>query len=163
MMTNRHVLLSEPRARDFMFVFAEALGSRSCSHHVHLCVLAYVAQMSCFIVRKRHRNQLKTPDCQTGLALHKEKQEWLRLLQVKINCGVCVAVLMQQIVKNAAETEQQQVFMILCHLAATQPQLRELPKSVAKVCLSGSVQTSTLHESTCIVTATDSRDCAAEC
>ena len=44
---------------------------------------------------------------------------------------------MQQIVKNAAETEQQQVFMVLCHLAATQPQLRKLPKTVAKVCFQG--------------------------
>ena len=43
------------------------------------------------------------------------------------------AVLMQQIAKNAGEGEQQQVLMVLSHLAASQPQLKSLPKFVAKV------------------------------
>ena len=43
------------------------------------------------------------------------------------------AVLIQQLARNARESDLQQVVMVLIHLAATQPQLKALPKSALKV------------------------------
>lgn len=47
------------------------------------------------------------------------------------------AGLLQEMVQNVPSTQAAQAVMVLCHLALTQPQIKQLPKSVFKVSFPG--------------------------